>query len=375
VSDVLAAVVLFFLWGKVAENPLPVVPFTLSVAGFFLFFFFLKGFESQRLRSPRFCFTSLTISLFLCFVLLLLFSAFSGSLSLYLLLSPVLIPYVLLLSLVNPLLFRSLCRKPLVVEVPEDFPFELRAQIQKKAGLPITWKVPPRFENWQRLFHNLSALLNYIPPSLAARYSAEFSRSLASRKSPHTWQRMLDLVISVPLSIILLPAIGCIALLIFLSDGRPVFFVQQRVGMREKPFQLVKFRTLKNGHPLSDIAEEDHALRSFSVGKFLRSMRLDELPQLWNVLKGEMSLVGPRPEMPFFYERSKRSIPFYEFRSSVLPGITGWAQVHYKRSFTPEEYETKTSYDLAFLLLFSPSLYFKCLGFTLDAIVYRKDGE
>ena len=136
---------------------------------------------------------------------------------------------------------------------------------------------------------------------------------------------------------------------------------------------MYKFRTLTQGEAKVTDIEKDHMERSTSIGKFLRSLRLDELPQLFNCIKGDMSLVGPRPEMPYFHELCKKEIPNYTKRLLVRPGITGWAQTMYKRSDTLEEYRIKTGYDFHFLLHYSIGMYFTSLLYTLDTLVYRKE--
>jgi len=140
------------------------------------------------------------------------------------------------------------------------------------------------------------------------------------------------------------------AMSIFLSMGWPVFFVQQRVGLAGKPFQMWKLRTMLPPRP----GETDRAAvpgdeRITPVGAFLRRFRIDELPQFWNVLRGEMSLIGPRPEAMAFHEEYLREVPEYAYRNLVRPGITGWAQVCAPPSATADEARRKLSYDLYYV--------------------------
>ncbi len=118
-----------------------------------------------------------------------------------------------------------------------------------------------------------------------------------------------------------------IALAVYLELGRPVLFAQERVGLGGKPFKAYKFRTMR-GQPREGAYAGEEEGRITPLGRFLRRYRLDELPQLFNVLKGEMSLVGPRPEQRVLAEASRREIPLYALRHTVRPGLTGWAQVH-----------------------------------------------
>ncbi len=146
-------------------------------------------------------------------------------------------------------------------------------------------------------------------------------------------KRLFDLVLGIPVLIICLPLMGLIAILILLTDGRPVFFRQPRPGMHGEIFLLVKFRTMREsvnaaGTPLPD------EQRMTRLGKFLRASSLDELPELWQVICGKMSLVGPRPLLVDYLERYT---PEQMRRHAVLPGITGWAQVNGRNALSWEE--------------------------------------
>ena len=160
---------------------------------------------------------------------------------------------------------------------------------------------------------------------------------------------------------VLLPLIGLIALLIRLDSPGPAFFWQERVGKSGKTFCMVKFRTMsindEHGTPRFAIAEDHRITR---LGRWLRRFRLDELPQIWNVLRGEMSLIGPRPEQVPFACLFAREIPLYPCRQLVKPGITGWAQVNQGYASGNEETRTKLAYDL---------YYVKRCSFWLDALI------
>ena len=146
-------------------------------------------------------------------------------------------------------------------------------------------------------------------------------------------KRLFDLILSVTAIVLLTPIILIIAFVIFLKIGRPVIFIQGRTGLNEKPFQILKFRTMltildKNNELVSD------KFRITSFGLFLRATSLDELPSLWNVVKGEMSIVGPRPlliEYLPLYNHAQRK------RHSVKPGLTGWAQINGRNNITWEQ--------------------------------------
>jgi exopolysaccharide biosynthesis polyprenyl glycosylphosphotransferase len=148
-----------------------------------------------------------------------------------------------------------------------------------------------------------------------------------------------------------LPLMAVTAVLIALESHGPIIYRQTRAGHRGKNFTVLKFRSMasdaeKEGSPSWASVNDDRVTR---VGRFMRRTRIDELPQLINVLKGEMSFVGPRPERPEFVEMLTQQIPFYAVRHSVKPGITGWAQVRYSYGATVEQAVRKLEYDLYYV--------------------------
>lgn len=168
-------------------------------------------------------------------------------------------------------------------------------------------------------------------------------------------KRIFDLILAIVIGLITLPFYPFIILAIKIDSPGPVFYRQARVGKGEKIFSLIKFRTMiqdaeKNTGPVW-ASEDDN--RSTKVGRFIRRTRIDELPQMWNIVKGEMSFVGPRPERPEFQERLKAQIPFYEERCLVKPGFTGWTQIKYKldfkRGLTINDTFEKIQYDLYYI--------------------------
>lgn len=185
------------------------------------------------------------------------------------------------------------------------------------------------------------------------------------------WKRLLDIVLALLLSVPALPVILLAALAIKLdSPGGPVFYIQERVGRGGKIFRLVKLRTMvpdaeKDTGPVLATKNDPRLTR---VGRFLRATRIDELPQMWNVLKGDMSFVGPRPERPFFVEQLEKEIPGYRLRHHLLPGITGLAQVEGKYSTPPED---KLRYDLMYGKTVSPLVDLQVLLRTLSVLMLR----
>lgn len=164
-------------------------------------------------------------------------------------------------------------------------------------------------------------------------------------------KRVFDLVISLALLILALPVLAITAAAIFLETGGPIIYRQDRAGRGGIPFTLLKFRSMRldaegDGDARWATRDDERVTR---VGRFLRRSRIDELPQLWNVLKGEMSFVGPRPERPCFVAELTQAIPFYAVRHSVKPGITGWAQVRYSYAASVTDTATKLRFDLYYV--------------------------
>jgi lipopolysaccharide/colanic/teichoic acid biosynthesis glycosyltransferase len=173
-------------------------------------------------------------------------------------------------------------------------------------------------------------------------------------------KRMIDVGIAALGLVALAPALGAIGLVSWRRLGRPILFAQERVGRGGRRFRLYKFRTL----PLE--SDPDRRWTASPVdgwGRLLRATGLDELPQLWNVLRGDMSLVGPRPERPHFADQFRRQWAFYATRHTVHAGITGWAQVHGWRGDT--SIARRVEYDLYYLEHWSLGLDFRILWMTL----------
>lgn len=164
-------------------------------------------------------------------------------------------------------------------------------------------------------------------------------------------RRIISVFASGVILLLVLPVIPFVILAIKLDSKGPILYRQQRVGLGGKVFYCYKFRTMRQDAEADTGATWalDNDPRITRFGHFLRTVRLDEIPQLWCVLKGDMSFVGPRPERPEFVEMLAREIPFYEVRNAVRPGITGWAQVRYKYGNTVEDAKEKLQYDLFYI--------------------------
>jgi sugar transferase (PEP-CTERM system associated) len=186
-------------------------------------------------------------------------------------------------------------------------------------------------------------------------------------------KRSIDLTLSLIMVILAMPAMLITALAILIEDGRPVLYRQDRVGENGRAFTLSKFRSMRkdaeNGTPMWAKDGDD---RVTTVGRIIRKTRLDELPQLWNVIRGNMSFVGPRPERPYFVEELSRDIPFYQQRHAVKPGITGWAQVKYRYGSSREDATEKLRYDLYYIKHLSIFFDLTIVFDTVKVVLFRK---
>ena len=178
-----------------------------------------------------------------------------------------------------------------------------------------------------------------------------FSSGFRQYRLPRIIKRVLDILLAAAVFLATLPLFPIIALLIRLDSPGPVFFRQDRVGEGERVFTLLKFRSMRMDAEAATgpVWAQDQDDRTTAVGRFLRRSRLDEIPQLINVLKGDMSFVGPRPERPFFVAVLLKEIPYYSVRHTVKPGITGWAQIKYSYGASMEDALEKLQYDLFYI--------------------------
>jgi exopolysaccharide biosynthesis polyprenyl glycosylphosphotransferase len=180
--------------------------------------------------------------------------------------------------------------------------------------------------------------------------------------------RVLDIALSALMLAVTAPLLVLSALAVAIFSGLPVFYLQTRVGLFGRHFRVIKLRTMRPDAEAGGPAfEADADPRVTRVGRLLRRLRLDELPQLINVLKGDMSLVGPRPERPEFVAALAREIPYYSFRLAVPPGLTGWAQVNMPYARTDAEHRRKLEYDLYFIRERSLGIYLLTLLRTASA--------
>jgi exopolysaccharide biosynthesis polyprenyl glycosylphosphotransferase len=187
-------------------------------------------------------------------------------------------------------------------------------------------------------------------------------------------QRLLDIVGSIVGLAILLVLLPFLAIAIIIDSGLPIFYWQERLGKGAREFQIIKFRTMckdaeKEGQP--QMAGE-HDPRVTRVGNFMRATRLDELPQFWNVLRGEMSIVGPRAERAQWVATFQKELPFYRARLLVKPGITGWAQINYGYASTVEDTSVKLEYDLYYIKHRSIAMNIVIILRTITTVLSRR---
>lgn len=214
-------------------------------------------------------------------------------------------------------------------------------------------------------------LLEEMTPSWII-FSAGFRRNALI----DIYKRSVDIVLSLVGLLLSLPIFPVVALAIKLESPGPVFFRQVRVGSGERPFMLFKFRSMRND------AEKNGAVwavkndaRVTRVGRILRNSRIDEIPQLFNVLRGDMSFIGPRPERPEFVESLKKDIYYYSKRHTIKPGLTGWAQVRYPYGATVEDAIEKLRYDLYYIKNLSFFLDTQIIFETVKVVLFGRGGR
>jgi len=214
---------------------------------------------------------------------------------------------------------------------------------------------------------NLSGKLSveYLHPS-----SIIFSNGFRGVAVYKRIKRGFDLLASLLGLLVFLPLCLIIALAIKLDSPGPVFYRQERVGQGGRTFYMVKFRSMtvdaeKDG-PIWAVVNDQ---RVTSVGRWLRKLRLDELAQIINVIRGEMSIVGPRPERPYFVKKLVKKVPFYSHRHAVKPGITGWAQIMYPYGASQEQAQEKLKYDLYYIKHMSPLMDLRIISETAKIVL------
>jgi exopolysaccharide biosynthesis polyprenyl glycosylphosphotransferase len=254
----------------------------------------------------------------------------------------------------------------------------LRAQVvvvaveDRRAGLPVDELLALRTRGF-RVVDDVGfaeATLQRIPLWLVRPSALIFDEGFRTSRAMRFGKRLLDVGIAGAMLVLLSPLMATAALLVWITDGRPVFYSQERTGRGGKPYRVHKFRTMRrDAEKLGAAWATEQDPRVLPVGRFMRRSRLDELPQLWNVLKGEMSLVGPRPEREVFLSELKARWPLFQLRELVKPGLSGWAQLKFGYVSTMDEQGKKLEYDLYYVKNASLFLDLVCLLATAKVVL------
>ena len=185
--------------------------------------------------------------------------------------------------------------------------------------------------------------LGSLPPD-------DFQFDASGKKIARLAARAVDVSVSAVALVVLSPILLLLAMFVKADSRGPAIYRQLRLGLHGKPFTLLKFRSMRiDAEASGPVWASQRDPRVTRVGRFLRATRLDELPQLWNVLKGDMALIGPRPERPHFVETLAAEIPHFRARMLVKPGLTGWAQVNFRYGASVDDARVKLSYDLYYV--------------------------
>ena len=224
--------------------------------------------------------------------------------------------------------------------------------------------------------HVIERILGRLPLDGLNPSTLIFSDGFRSKSSQQILRRLVSIAVSLTALTICLPFIPFIMLAVRLSSPGPIFYRQVRVGLNNRPYAVIKFRTMRQDAEVNGaVWASENDPRITALGKFMRKTRLDEIPQLWNVLRGEMAFVGPRPERPEFVEWLSREIPLNELRHMIRPGITGWAQVRYRYGASLEDTKNKLEYDLYYVKHQSVGLDLLIMFETIKTIILRRGAQ
>jgi sugar transferase (PEP-CTERM system associated) len=282
----------------------------------------------------------------------------------------------------------SVALTPATLGTSEDIPHLVRAYdvdrivvglSDRRGRLPISELLQAKLagvhvEDAATMYERLTGkiLIDDLKPSWLI-----FSNGFVISRWTRFSKRAIDLLLASVGFVLTAPLTLLTALAVYLDSDGPILYCQERVGEYGKTFTVYKFRSMRadaeqSGRP---VWARDHDDRVTRVGRFIRKARLDELPQLWNVLRGDMSFVGPRPERPFFVEQLAKEIPFYQQRHSLKPGVTGWAQVKYQYGSSVEDATEKLRYDLYYIKHLSIALDLSIVFDTVKVILFGKGAK
>jgi len=242
----------------------------------------------------------------------------------------------------------------------------------RRAGLPVDALLACRTRG-VRVMSDVAfaeATLGRIPLDLLRPSALIFDEGFRANRFTRAVKRSLDVVLAIGMLAAVAPLLAAAGLAIALSDGLPVLYSQERTGQSGRSYRIWKFRTMRrDAETLGAAWATRDDPRVLQVGRLMRRSRVDELPQLWNVLRGEMSFVGPRPERPVFLDELKRRWPLFIMRELVKPGLTGWAQLKYEYGSTMEQQARKLEYDLYYIKNTSLFLDLVCLFHTAKIVL------
>jgi len=273
-----------------------------------------------------------------------------------------------------------------VLDVVGRFPEIAAGRKVKKAILAITGIIPPELMKQLGSFRlngiNIVTMFD-IYEKLAMRIPVRHIKDawivfspgfvLISKDYIQRIKRLMDFLVSSALFLIFFPIVIVTAIAIKLDSPGPAFFRQELVGMGNTAFILWKFRSMhRNAEENGAVWAEKNDTRVTRVGKWIRRFRIDEIPQLINVIKGDMSLIGPRPERPEFVKNLEKEIPYYSIRHAVRPGITGWAQINYRYGASLIDARMKLEYDLYYIKNMSLVMDLKILLRTIGVVLFME---
>jgi exopolysaccharide biosynthesis polyprenyl glycosylphosphotransferase len=218
-------------------------------------------------------------------------------------------------------------------------------------------------------------VLRKIPIDLVSLKDLIFESGfeLTSRMFLQRVKRVSDILLSFFLFVITWPIILIFGVFHAVESPGPILYIQNRTGKAGEIFKIYKLRSMRIDSELNGaVWAQENDPRITKIGRFIRLTRIDELPQLWNILKGDMSFIGPRPERPEFSHSLAQQIPFYDLRHSIRPGLTGWAQVRYPYGASVEDAKEKLQYDLYYIKNYSLLLDLEILVKTVQVVLFGK---
>ncbi|AEH51667.1 sugar transferase [Pseudothermotoga thermarum] len=360
-----------------------------------LFLYSMRVYEKEQLKISK-QLSRTAVAVFLSMIAYLLFKLiFRYTILWNLLLSDVLFCFVILVPLRIGFLkmifsrkrkYYLVCSEPLMNGFINELEQEGSIEIEKVSTVPqgksnilfaseATLKLLDGKGSYQLLLPKLvEKHLKRIPLELVEAYPNYYKTAFDKNHDTLT-KRILDIAVAILALVVLSPVMLAVALAIYFEDGKPIIFKQERIGKDGKKFIIYKFRSMRNVATITPKFADQEQDRITKVGRIIRKLRFDEIPQFINVLKGDMSIVGPRPEQISFHRELSRQIPLFDLRLRCKPGITGWAQVNYQYASNKEEYKKKLEYDLWYIKNGNSWIDIKVMLQTLETIIFKKGAK